>query len=97
MLPVTPTLVTRFVANEVNAASVAAASIEGSELAPFAALPLGSLLTADMAGTHAATPTQVLRTNTTPPLLGKFGMRLLETDAKATYCPVVLVEGPTVS
>jgi hypothetical protein len=97
VLPVTPTLVTKFVANEVNAASEAAASSDGSELAPFAALPLGSLLTAEVAGTQAETPTHVLRTNTMPPLLGRPGIRLFETDAKATYCPVVLVEGPTVS
>jgi len=84
------------VANEVKAASVAAVSREGSELAPFAALPLGSVLTAVVAGVHDATPKQVLRTKTTPPLLGSFKIKLLDIEAKATYCPVVLVEGPTV-
>lgn len=91
----TPTEVTRFVAVEVNAASLAPALITGSELAPLAGLPFGSVLMAAVTGIQLATPTQVLRINTTPPLFVSFVIRLLETDAKATNCPVVLVEGPT--
>lgn len=90
-----PTEVTRFVAVEVNAASLAAASMTGSELAPLAGFPFGSVLIATVIGRHPVRPTQVLRTNTMPPLFVSFVIKLLETDAKATNCPVVLVEGPT--
>jgi len=91
-----PTDVTKFVATEVNTASLAPALIAGSELGPLAGLPLGSVLMAAVTGMHAATPTQVLRINIMPPLFVSFVIRLLEMDAKATNCPVVLVEGPTV-
>src|ERR1700735_2463318 len=85
-----------FVASQVNAASLAPALMAGSELAPFAGFPLGSVLIAAVTGRHDATPRQVFRTNTMPPLFVWLVTRLLETDAKATNCPVVLVEGPEV-
>ena len=79
-----------------NATSSALASRLGSELPPLAGLPLGSVLTATVMGEHDATVVQVLRIKTMPPLFGSFVSKLFEIDAKATYCPVVLVEGPTV-
>ena len=93
----TPTEVTKFVASEVNAASFAPALRLGSELPPLAGLPFGSVLIGALTGVHDATFTQVLRTKTTPPLFGSFVTKLFETDEKATNCPVVLVEGPTVA
>lgn len=58
--PVWGTLVVKFVAVEVKAASPPELLIEGSELAPFAALPLGSVVTIVVDGAQEPDPRHVL-------------------------------------
>lgn len=92
----TDAVVTRFVASDVNAACVPSELTVGSELTPLAAFPKGSELTTAVIGKHDACPRQVLRTKTSAAVFKSVRTRLRETEANATYWPVLLVDGPTV-
>ena len=56
--------VTRLVASDEKTACAAAPSIEGSELGPLDAAPLGATVTDVAVGVHDAVPRQVSRTKT---------------------------------
>src|ERR1700690_2288195 len=92
----TATVVTRFVASDVKATCAPVASTVGSELAPLAALPLGSELTTAVTGTQLASAKQVLRRYTSGSVFTSVCTRLRDTAANATYCPELLVDGPEV-
>jgi len=79
----TGAVVTRFVANEVNAARVPSELTVGSELTPLAALPKGSELTTAVIGKQDACPRQVLRTKTSAAVFKSVSTRLREAEAKA--------------
>lgn len=87
---------TRFEAVEVNATVAPPESIVGSELAPFAAFPFGSVLTSVVVGVHAAISTQVVRTKISLAAFVSVITRLFEIDAYATVLPWLSVEGPAV-
>jgi hypothetical protein len=88
--------VTRFDAVDVNATVVPPVSIEGSELAPFAAFPFGSVLSSVVAGVHEAVPRHVVRTKMSLEAFVSLAARLFDIDANATTLPVLLVDGPAV-
>jgi hypothetical protein len=88
--------VTKFDAVEVNATFAPDEEIVGSQLGPFAVLPLGSTLINVFEGVHDATVTQVARTKTSLEAFVSFFTKLFEMEANATISPFVFVEGPDV-
>ena len=87
--------VTRLDAVEVKATSPDEA-IVGSQLGPFAVLPLGSTLINVFDGVQEATVTHVLRTNTSLDAFVSLVTKLFEMEANATISPFILVDGPAV-
>ena len=96
VLPSSGADVTRFDAVDVNATSPPDEAIVGSQLGPFAVLPLGSTLINVFEGVHEATVTHVLRTNTSLEAFVSFATKLFEIEANATISPFMFVEGPDV-
>ena len=96
VLPSSGADVTRFDAVEVKATSPPEEAIVGSQLGPFAVLPLGSTLINVFEGVHEATVTHVLRTNTSLDAFVSFATKLFEIEANATIWPFIFVEGPDV-
>jgi hypothetical protein len=99
-VPVKATVFTKFVAFEVKAMSVPAASREGSKLGPFAGPPVAATLATEFTGVQFApvpvSTRQVVRTNTSLDEFRSLAIRLLDVDAYAMNAPVELVEGPAV-
>ena len=96
VLPSRGAEVTRFDAVEVKATSSPDEAIVGSQLGPFAVLPLGSTLINVFDGVQEATVTHVLRTNTSLDAFVSLVTKLFEMEANATISPFVLVDGPAV-
>jgi hypothetical protein len=97
---VNATVFTKFVAVDVKAMSVPAASSDGSKLGPFAAPPVAEILATEFTGVQFAevpvATRQVVRTNTSLEEFPSTVVKLLDVDAYAMNAPVELVEGPAV-